>query len=139
MVVSNDDNDGYACCCGEELYITNMKMSKSKEDEVCTLGHRFKPSSWDYVGAHRKITKRVDCGQPQSPDHINENLVTAIPHKQHNHSNSISMLSKQESPSKPNKKRIKHCLCAIYTQFVHPIQRQTKWDAWLRFQKTISL
>ena len=54
----------------EELYIMNMKMSKSNENEVCASGHRFKPSSWDYVGAHRKITKRVDCGQPQPPNHI---------------------------------------------------------------------
>ena len=54
----------------EELYIMNMKMSKSNENEVCASGHRFKPSSWNWGDACRKRTKRVDCGQPQPPNHI---------------------------------------------------------------------
>ena len=109
----------------EELYIMNMKMSKSNEDGVCALGHHFKPSSWDWSGAHRKGTKRVNCRQPQPPDHVNENSVTAIPHMQPNHFISISMLSKQESPSKPNKKRIKHSISMLFTLNL-PIQFKGK-------------
>ena len=109
----------------EELYIMNMKMSKSNEDGVCASGHHFKPSSWDWSGAHRKGRKRVNCRQPQPPDHVNENSVTAIPHMQPNHFISISMLSKQESPSKPNKKRIKHSISMLFTPDL-PIQFKGK-------------
>ena len=90
-------------------------MSKSNKDDVCASRHRFKPSSWDWDGACRKRKKHVDCRQPQLSDHINENSVTAIPHKQPNHSDFISMLSKQESPSKPNRKKIKHSISMLFT------------------------